>query len=141
MALSAERKATRQVGRLPVPELMSFGVADGAVIYKGALVVLDAGYLKPGSVNTGDIAVGRAEETVDNTDGTDGELLCEVRAGVFLFDSVVGGDAVEAADVGSLCYVYDDHTVSTDATGTSIAGRVVGFSGAQVMVLIGLGVG
>jgi hypothetical protein len=40
------------------------------------------------------------------------------------WDNAAGGDAVLATQVGSLCYVYDDSTVTATSTGRSVCGRV-----------------
>ncbi|MFW6027559.1 MAG: hypothetical protein ACOC91_02000 [bacterium] len=101
------------------------GVAAGAVIYAGALVVLNSGWAEPGSTALDLTAIGRAEEQVDNTGGANGDKTVRVRRGVFRFVND-GGDPVAAADIGSDCYIVDDQTVAkTDGTGTrSVAGKV-----------------
>ena len=111
-------------------------VAAGVVIHAGALVVLDAGLAKPGHTATGLVARGRAERTVDNTAGADGEKRVEIlRKRVFHFDNLEA-DPVTAADLGAPCFVVDDSTVAkTDGTGTrSQAGNVVDVDPAGVWV-------
>ncbi|BAE50571.1 hypothetical protein [Paramagnetospirillum magneticum] len=95
-------------------------------IFEGALVVLAAGYAKPGATATGLVAIGRAEEMADNTGGAQGALTLRVRPGIFRFDNSAAADAITAAEIGSDCYVVDDHTVAkTSATNTrSVAGKV-----------------
>ncbi|MCF8491365.1 MAG: hypothetical protein K9H18_19540 [Rhodospirillum sp.] len=120
MTLSAPRPTPERVGSVwPYP------VAANAVIHGGALVCLSAtGQLVPGSTATTLTAVGRAEESVDNTGGADGALTCEVKRGAFGWDNS-GTDPVAAAQVGKTVYIVDDHTVAaTDGAGTrSAAGK------------------
>lgn len=121
MALSAERNTPQgaDVQRSP----LNFPVKASTKIYKGSLVVLNAGYAAPGSTATGLIAVGRAKKTVDNTSGANGDLSIEVEEGIFKWANA-GGDAVVAADVGSTVYITDDQTVNHTSTGKSAAGKV-----------------
>jgi hypothetical protein len=104
----------------------SYPLAAGATLFAGALVVLDAGYAKPGVTDTGLKAVGRAEESVDNASGADGAKAVTVRRGCFRYANSAGGDAIGQADVEGTCYVVDDATVAkTDGTGTrSVAGTI-----------------
>jgi len=102
-------------------------VAASTVIWQGSLVCMNAsGYLVPGAIATTLKAVGRAEQTVDNSAGANGDVTCKVQHGIFKWENA-GGDAVVQADIYAACYVTDDQTVSkTDGTGTkSSAGRVV----------------
>jgi hypothetical protein len=123
MALSSERETQQRVGAT-----RGYPVSADAVIYKGGLVVLDGGYAAPGDEATDLIAVGRAEQSVDNTGGSDGDQVVEVREGVFMWDNSADADEITQADAGATCYVVDDETVAkTDGTGTrSAAGVVVG---------------
>lgn len=106
-------------------------VAAGEKIFHGALVVTDAGYAKAGVVDTGLVTWGKADETVDNTDGLDGyvEIAVHISNGCrdFYWDNDES-DPVTQAHVGGPCYVFDDHTVSSDSSGTSEAGKVMGFT-------------
>lgn len=127
------------------PERLSFDyvypVAADARIWLGAIVVLNAGFAEPGSTATGLVAVGRAEQRVDNTGGANGDLTVKVRPGEFRYVND-GADAIDLTDVGALCYITDDQTVSaTDGTGTKSAAGVVRDVDAQgVWVDIGPGV-
>jgi hypothetical protein len=135
-ALTQARNTPQRLG-----EVSGFPVKGGATVYLGALVVLAAGFAAAGSVATGLVAIGRAEETVDNAAGNDGDLTVQVRRGVFKFANSAAGDAIAQADVGADCYVVDDQTVAkTDGTGTrSRAGHVVAVESDGVWVQIGLG--
>lgn len=101
-------------------------ILNATKIYKGALVMLDTttGEIEEGATATGKQGLGRATKTVDNA--ADGEVL-EVEAGAFWWANSAAGDAIVAADIGSLCYIVDDQTVAkTDGTSTrSPAGKVM----------------
>lgn len=133
MALTADRD-TIQMGAGGVPDFLSLPVAASTVIYKGSLVALNSsGYLVPGSVSATLKAVGRAEQHVDNSTGLDGALSCRVFQGAFSWDT--HGTAVGVDDVGSLCWIYDDHTITLDSTGASIAGTICGYDANGVFVM------
>lgn len=111
-------------------------VAAAAHIFAGSLVVLDAARnAKPGLTATGLIAIGRAEEAVDNTTGAAGDKTVQVRNGVFLF---ANDGSIARADLGGTAYIVDDQTVAdTDGTGTrSAAGKIVDVDAAGVWVKI-----
>ncbi len=64
-------------------------------------------------------------ETLTTGDGTTKvrvRLFDEIRVHWFANDS--GGTPVVAADVGSLCYIFDKVTVTGASAGNSVAGRV-----------------
>lgn len=121
------------------PTFRVLPVADDAVIYAGGLVVLNAGLAEPGFVGLGLVAVGRAEEPVDNTNGGDGAKRVKVKAGTFRFDNGTGADTITNADIGKTAYILDDHTVArTDGAGTrSPAGRIWDGDAQGVWVIIG----
>ncbi len=121
MALSAAR-ATDQIGD-GKPKKLGYPVLTATTIYQGSLVVIDsAGYAKPGVSAASLVCVGKALATVVNA-GASGAKNVEVEEGAFKWD--VNGSAIVKADVGSLCYVYDDHTVTKTSTSRSIAGTIV----------------
>lgn len=115
---------------------LSLPVKAGTTIYQGSIVALDAdGYAIPGKTATGLTAAGRAEETVSASD-TDG--IISVSRGTFVFDNTsTAANKVKAANVLKPCYIEDDQTVSTLATGTSIAGTVLRVDDNGVAVRIG----
>lgn len=125
MALTAPRKTDEVEG-----VLREIGVAAGVNIHQGALVVLDAGYAKPGVTEVGAIALGRAEKPADNSAGLAGAVTVAIKRGVFLFVNS-GADPVVAADIGVDCFIVDDETVAkTNGTGTrSKAGTVYALEG------------
>lgn len=121
MALSQDRQAPSRDGLV-----MAFPVKAGVKIYAGALVVLDAGYAKPGVKADGLVFVGRAAQQVDNAGGADGAAQVLVqRKRVFRWKNSAGGGKVAQADVGGAAYIADDETVTKTAGGASKAGTVL----------------
>ena len=122
MALSKDRNTQRRDG-------VQFcdPVAAGAVIYAGALVVIDAaGNAAPGSTATGLRARGVAQERADNSGGQAGVMKVESRRGTSAFGNSAATDEITRADIGNTAYIVDDQTVAkTSATNTrSIAGII-----------------
>lgn len=103
-ALTKDRDTIKRTGQTEVHP-----VASSVEIFAGALVVLDAGYAKPGAEDTGLIALGRANEHVDNSAGSDGDELIEIERGIFRYDN--DGDITQA-EVGTAAYIVDDQTVA-----------------------------
>ncbi len=114
-ALTTDRNTPEIAGR-------SFGdpVAAGAVIFAGAMVVLDAsGNAAPASTATGLTGRGRAREYVDNSDGAAGDAVVPVDRGVFCF---ANNGEVTRAHINDPAYAVDDQTVApTDGGGTRSA--------------------
>jgi hypothetical protein len=136
-ALSAARNTQERQG-----DVLGFPVGAAKTIYQGGLVVLDAGYAEPGNVDTDLIAVGRAEETVDNSAGSAGDLNVRVRRGIFKFGNSASTDLIAQADVGADCYIVDDQTVAktNGSSARSRAGKIVAVDSDGVWVQVGLGV-
>lgn len=136
-ALAAERNTKERAG-----DIAEHPVKAATRIYQGSLVVLDAGYAAPGRTATTLIAVGRCEETADNTTGAAGAIKARVKRGTFLFANSSAGDLIAQADVGADCYIVDDQTVAkTNGTSTrSRAGKVVAVDTSGVWVQLGLGI-
>lgn len=57
------------------------------------------------------------------------------------FTNAAAPNAVAADDIGSFCYLAGPATVTMDATGNSVAGRVWGVSSTGVLVQMALDVG
>lgn len=132
MALSADRNTPMRDG-----ELISVPVAAAAKCYAGGMAVANAsGYAAPGSTATGLTYLGRFEETVDNTGGSNGAKSVLVRRKqAFKWKNSLT-DAVTQAELGQTCYIVDDETVAkTDGAGTrSAAGKVLGVEADGVWV-------
>ena len=134
-ALTADRPTPQRDGldrALPV--------AASVIIHAGSLVVLNAdGYAQPGDVAANHLAVGRAEERVDNAAGSNGDAMVRVQRGIFRWANSTAGDAIDLTDVGSACFVVDDQTVAaTNAGGSrSAAGTVFDVDAQGVWVITG----
>lgn len=115
--LTADRSSKRKDGTL-----IALPLAANAVIFKGALTCLNAGYLIRGASAAGNVFAGVAYERVNNTGGANGAALCRVETdGTHLF---VGDGA--AADVGAEMYITDDQTVTKTAPANPVkCGRLV----------------
>lgn len=125
------RKANQLAGTAIEPGELSIPVAADAVISKGDLVAVNSsGYLVVGSEVATLIAVGRAEENVDNTGGSNGALRCRVKRGVFAYANSESGDAIVQADLFKVVYIVDGGTVAKtdDDGGRSAAGVFFGFA-------------
>jgi hypothetical protein len=106
-----------------------------AVINNGAIVCLDStGYAVPGSASTTLLTVGIAQES-KTAGSVDGDTQILVHIGVF---KLLCDSAFSQANVGSICYVVDDDTVSMTGTGRSIAGTVAAIDGSSAWVAMGL---
>ena len=132
-ALVKDRNTPYQDG-----EILSVPVASGKKIFAGSLVAASAtGFATPGATATSLTALGRAEETTDNSGGGDGAASVLVRRGkAFKFANDV--DAVTQAELGKSVYIVDDQTVAkTNGTGTrSVAGKCLGVESDGVWVEI-----
>ncbi|WP_043969723.1 MULTISPECIES: hypothetical protein [unclassified Acinetobacter] len=123
--LNQEERQTpfREKGLFGVP------VKAGAVIVAGFAAAVDAtGFAVPVTVNADLTYLGRYEDSVDNTAGSNGDVYVLVRNDcAFQFDNSTS-DPVTQASFGKPCFLQDGQTVAeTDAGGTlSPAGRVVG---------------
>jgi hypothetical protein len=95
-----------------------------------ALTGGDEGYVVEGDSDTDLLAIGRFNETVDNTGGAaaaksvEVDLGREVKGFRWLNDT---GSPVAITDVGHPVYYKDNNTVTSDSAGTSIAGTFWGF--------------
>jgi hypothetical protein len=129
--LSKSREVRRRGG-----DRFTHPVAAATKVLKGALVVLDGGFAKPGYTATGLAVAGVAENTADNTAGADGAVAADCRRdGLFHFENDVA-DPVTRSGINSQCFIVDDETVAaTDGTGTrSPAGIVRDIEGDLVWV-------
>lgn len=112
-------KHTRFVRGLPV--LASEVIEAGDLLVR----VTASGFVKVGVVATGAPAIGIALSNV--TGGVaDGDVTVDVDQGVFIFNNDTT-DPLTAIHIGGTAYVFNENTVSSDATGTSAAGTFLGF--------------
>jgi hypothetical protein len=106
---------------------ISLKVKANAVIYKGAMVAVDAtGFAVPAADTAGLKVMGVAQDSVNNTGGADGAVSVDVDKGVFLVNNN-GTNAVVQATVGSDCQVADDNTVRASGAANNIVAGVVDF--------------
>ncbi len=132
-ALTDDRNTPMRSG-----ELISVPVASGKKIYAGALVAANStGYATPGAKATTLTYLGRAEETVDNGSGDDGDVSVLVRRGVAFQFANSATDAVTQASLGKTCYIEDDQTVAKTSGSSTLskAGIVIGLDDDGVWVL------
>lgn len=134
-ALTKDRATPAQLG-----DIQAYPVKASTTIYGGSIVCLDAtGQAVPGSTATGLTCVGRAERRADNSDGANGDIDVEARAGVFRFVNQTGAsNLIAAAQIGDDAYITDDQTVSKASTGRSKAGKIVQVDDQGVWVRLGL---
>ncbi len=111
-ALAEDKQAHRKDG-----VLLGFEMAAAETVYGGSLSCINAaGYALPGSDTSGLIFEGVAEEQVDNSSGSNGDLTVILRRrGLFkmLFDT-----AITIANVGDNVFLVDDQTVDLTANVT-----------------------
>lgn len=121
MSLANDRNTPERDGRA-----VAFKVAASTKIFAGSLVAVNEdGFAVPASNTDGLKGIGRAEEYVDNTAGSNGDTEIMVKKGVFKFDNDTTLP-VTAADINSNCYIKDDGTVRTKDTGASAPNPVAG---------------
>jgi len=114
-ALTDNRNTPQSIGDNRV------GKAVGGVrIFAGAIVMRTAaGLLTKGQTAAGLVAVGRADDQVDNRLGSDGDMDVPFNPGLFRYANSAGADEITAAENGTLAFVVDDQTVAkTDGGGT-----------------------
>jgi hypothetical protein len=136
-ALAADRATPAKADN----DLESYGVKAATKIWAGALVVIASasGYAAGGTAATGLIAVGRAEHAVDNSAGANGDQTIKVRAGIFRFDNSTSSDLIAITEIGTTCYIVDDHTVAktSNSSARSAAGIVKNVDAQGVWVAVG----
>ena len=103
------------------------------IIYRGALCTINAaGFLAPAGLAVSEVFAGVAEETVDNSGGSAGDLRCKVKTeGRYLLE----GAGFAQGDVGVVVYASDDQTVTKTAGTSAPVGQIDEFvSATQVWV-------
>lgn len=123
MALAADRNTPMMDG-----ELLSLPLAASKVYAGSIAAVNSSGYVTKGAASTTLKYIGRFEEQVDNSAGNAGDKSAKVRRSQAFKWKNSGTSAIVQADLGNVCYIEDDQTVSkTDQAGTlSAAGVIVG---------------
>jgi len=133
MALSADRKTNMKDG-----ELIQLDVAASQTIYAGAMAAKNAtGYTQPAADAANLVVMGRSEEYVDNSSGSDGDKTVLVRRKKAFKYKNSGTNAVDRTHIGSNIYVEDDETVaSAGGTNSIVAGKCIGVDSDGVWVEI-----
>src|SRR4051812_31055256 len=109
-ALAAAKRITKR-GPSVIADRRTYPVKAGVKIYKGAIVVLQAGYARPATGAAGLTTVGIAKATADNTNGSNGTINVDVEQGTFAVKCGSASDALTQANVGATVYLIDDQTV------------------------------
>lgn len=121
-ALTADRLIPERTGdRRNIP------VAAGAKLYAGAMAAINTvGLAVPMSTALNLKGLGRVLKPADNTAGAAGDILADIRPGIYRYDNSAAADAITQADIGADCYGVDDQTVAkTSGSNTrSVAGTV-----------------
>lgn len=132
MPLTADYNAPRAEGDLRAGLLTA-----NQSVFAGALLMRNTttGHIRRGAVATGCVGIGRAELRA-TSGGANGVDSVTYRVGTFRYRNSGGGDALETADIGKVCFIADDDQVAkTNASGTrSPAGVVENVDGAGVWV-------
>ncbi len=120
--------------------LIALLVAASTTIEAGKMVAVNAaGYAVEASDTASTIVIGVAEETIDNSDGSNGDLsvLVQRKQAFKMKNSATA--AVTQASVGSSVYVEDDETVAiaSGPTNDIVAGTCLGVESDGVWVEIG----
>jgi hypothetical protein len=115
-------------------------VRSGVTLYAGAMIGVDStGLLNKADAASNNVILGRLKHPpkLGYIVG-DGVIKGEVECGVILWANS-GTDAVDANDVGRLCFVEFDQTVSeTGSTTSNVAGIVFEVTSEGVWVIQGL---
>jgi len=119
-ALAVDRKTDFQEG-----VELGYPVGADAVIFLGSIVCIDStdGFAYPGADTANFLFVGIAQESVDATGLSDGDISIKVRrCGV----AHLAATGLAVTDVGTLYYVLDDQTVAVVGTTTNdvLVGRL-----------------
>lgn len=105
-------------------KLLSLPVAANAIIFRGALVKINAaGYVEPCATESGAVFAGTAREGVDATGAASGDysVLVEERNSFY-----VAAAGIVAADLGKLVYASDDNTVAlVDSGDLQEVGKII----------------
>lgn len=134
MALTADRQTDRKE-----IELQGYPMATNTVIYKGALVAINAGGF---AIPAADVAgllgvVGVAEEYVSNNPGANGAKKIRVRSGC-AFD--IAATSITQAMVNTVMFVVDDEEFDNASVNSIVAGTLIQYiSATRGMLFIPLG--
>lgn len=132
MAALTESKSRKYISNA-ASFIRNFAVAANTTIYEGGMVCVNAsGYLVPAADTANFRFIGVANETVDNSTGSNGDLNCAVRINTVEW---VTKSSPVVADLGKVCSATDDDTVAV-AVGTNVKGIgiAVDYSSTEILV-------
>jgi hypothetical protein len=119
-ALANERQSSQEAWTYHL-----FTLASGNKAWKNALIGIDLGTGKvvPASTRSDLFIIGKAAETID---ASSADKLLNVRLAREIWVEWLNNDggSIVATDLGALCYLKDDQSVTSVSTGASVAGRV-----------------
>jgi len=143
LLLINDAKATALTAARNTPERAGYQVQipmkAGCKIWAGSIVSIDgSGFATNGADAASHKVVGRAAQTVDNSSGTNAQKVINVDRGVFGWVNFGG---VTRANIGDICYIVDDQTVSVTNTGDNsiICGIIVDYDSANSRVWVDTG--
>jgi hypothetical protein len=124
--------ANERMSMLEAWKYKQFTLASGHKAFKNgmACIAIGTGKVVQGAASTSLFVIGKFAETVDATAGdklVNVQLAREIWVEWFANDS----SSVAATDLGGICYVKDDQSVTITPTGASTAGRVWGVDSAK----------
>lgn len=126
-ALANERMSSREAWTYK-----QFTLTSGHKGYKNgiAAVALGTGKVVQGATSSSLLVIGKFAETVD---ATAGDKLVNVYLGreVWVEWFTNDSNSIAATDLGALCYLKDDQSVTITPTGASVAGRIWGVDSAK----------
>jgi hypothetical protein len=101
------------------------------VVWQGGRACIDTStgtVKKAAAANANLLSIGEFAESLDNTGALAPYVMVNLdrEIKVRCYDSVTGANAVTISNLGSDCYLFDDHTVTMASSGNSKAGRVWG---------------
>ena len=106
-------------------KVVSFPIAASTTIFKGAHVMIDAGYLKPSATGAASYGAGMALEDIDNSAGSDGDLWAKVD--IVETVKLDGFTGLAITDVGKTAYASDDQTFSVTQGNDIPVGKIIGY--------------
>jgi len=116
--MAALTKDTNVPMRAPLREI-GLKVAASTTIYAGSIVSVNAsGYAIPAEDSANTTVMGRAQQHVDNSSGSNGDKTVEILKATFLLSNAAS-NSVDQADVGQTVYIEDDNTVVKAAGATN----------------------
>lgn len=118
----ADRKTPMRDG-----ESLVLGVAASTLVEAGHMGAVNAaGYVVPAANTAGLKVLGRIEQRVDNTGGSNGDLSVEIRRRKAFKFKNSSGSPVTVANIGGNVMVENSYTVAAAASNSITAGKCLG---------------